>query len=102
MKKISIILSAIFILAGCTSRGIKNTTWKFATEGATSTIVFSDSTYKCIINFEGKAGSDSGTYKYKEPIVSITSHGKILKAIIKGDRMTTRERDPITFIREKK
>lgn len=102
MKKIAIIVSVIFILAGCTSRDIKNTTWKFTVKEGTSTIIFSDSTYKCIINFDGKTESDSGTYKYKEPVVSITSHGKTSEAIIKGDRMITKEKHPITFIREKK
>lgn len=102
MKKIAIIISAIFILASCTKHDIKNTSWKFTVKEGTSTVIFSDSTYKCIINFNGKIESDSGIYKYKEPVVSITSHGKSLEAIIKGDRMITKEKHPITFIREKK
>lgn len=102
MKKITIIVSAIFILASCTKHDIKNTSWKFTVKEGTSTLVFLDSTCICTINHDGKTESDSGIYKYKEPIVSIMSHGKTFEAIIKGDRMTTKEKHPITFIRENK
>lgn len=83
-------------MCGC-KQDVKNTVWKFGLGGSTSTIVFNDSTYTCIVNHNGMEEEQTGMYQYIHPNVTLIMDGDTLNAFIEGDKLVTKEEFPITF-----